>query len=500
MNVSWRWASWALVALAACGGGSGTPTPTPPPVNLPPAALAQSLSTPRDTPLALTLSGTDPERATLTFAVASPPTHGALGGAAPALTYTPAAGYEGPDAFTFTASDGTLVSPAATISITVTHVNHPPVAVADAATTDFGWPVAVAALANDTDADGDTISITAVTHPAHGTATVVAGGIAYRPADGFSGGDGFSYTVSDGHGGEATGAVTVTVRQAATLQAGPTSLSFTGAVEGPAPAPQDVTVTNTGRSTLRWSARADAPWLVLTPVTGQGTGAAGSVRVTALPSRAEAWSGATATTGAPAARYGHSATWTGREMIVWGGRLASIGGGAFLGDGAGYDPATDSWRGPIASDGAPSPRNGHAAAWTGRELIIWGGQGATGAYLSDGALYDPLFDRWRPMSSVGAPSPRETMAAAWTGTELLVWGGSAFGAPLADGARYDPSTDTWRSMSSAGAPAARTKMASAFTGSELLILGWPDRHRRARRHGSDADRRPLRSGQRHLAR
>ena len=164
MNVSWRWASWALVALAACGGGSGTPTPTPPPVNLPPGrTLAQSLSTPRDTPLALTLSGTDPERATLAFAVASPPTHGALGGAAPALTYTPAAaGYEGPDAFTFTASDGTLVSPAATISITVTHVNRPPVAVADAATTDFGWPVAVAALANDTDADGDTISITAV--------------------------------------------------------------------------------------------------------------------------------------------------------------------------------------------------------------------------------------------------------------------------------------------------------------------------------------------------
>ena len=75
------------------------------------------------------------------------------------------------------------------------------------------------------------------------------------------------------------------------------------------------------------------------------------------------------------------------------------------------------------------------------------------------------------MSSVGAPSPRETMAAAWTGTELLVWGGSAFGAPLADGARYDPSTDTWRSMSSAGAPAARTKMASAFTGTELLIWG-----------------------------
>src|SRR5512137_2723535 len=99
MNVSWRWASWALVALAAFGGGSGTPTPPPPPWDLPPAALAQSLSTPRDTPLALTLSGTDPEKATLTFAVASPPTHGALGGAAPALTYTPAAGYEGPDAF-----------------------------------------------------------------------------------------------------------------------------------------------------------------------------------------------------------------------------------------------------------------------------------------------------------------------------------------------------------------------------------------------------------------
>ena len=62
------------------------------------------------------------------------------------------------------------------------------------------------------DVDGDTLTVTAVTQPSSGTATVNPGGtITYAPAASFSGTDTFTYTISDGHGGSSTATVTVTV-------------------------------------------------------------------------------------------------------------------------------------------------------------------------------------------------------------------------------------------------------------------------------------------------
>lgn len=453
--------------LAACGGGGGSSASPP---NLAPSAAAQAFSTPRDVPHALTLTGSDPEGAPLSFAVVTGPAHGALEGAAPTLTYRPAAGYEGSDAFTFTVSDGVSVSSPATVSIAVTHVNHPPAAAADVAATDARWPVVLDLLANDGDADADPLLLAGVAAPAHGTVALVPGGVEYLPDPGFAGTDAFTYVVADPAGASASGTVTVTVRAPAAVQVAPRSLSFTAGQDGPAPAAQPVAVSNGGGSTLRWTARADVPWLVPAPGAGSGTGAAGALEVRALVTRAEGWR-PTSTMGAPSPRYGHGAVWTGREAIVWGGRAEQASGGASLGDGARYDPAADEWTGALATAGAPAPRNGHVMVWTGREVIVWGGQGDGPGHLGDGARYDPARDRWRPMSAAGAPSPRETAAAAWTGTELVVWGGSAAGAPLPDGARYDPASDTWRPMSVAGAPAARTRAAAAFTGSELVVFG-----------------------------
>jgi len=90
------------------------------PVNDPPVANPQSVSTPQNTQLAVTLTGSDVDGDPLSFAIGTPPAHGALTGTPPDVTYTPAIGYVGPDSFTFTVNDGTATSAPATVSITVT--------------------------------------------------------------------------------------------------------------------------------------------------------------------------------------------------------------------------------------------------------------------------------------------------------------------------------------------------------------------------------------------
>jgi glucose/arabinose dehydrogenase/chitodextrinase len=98
-------------------------------VNQPPVANSQSVTTNENTAKAITLTGSDPENGALTFTVLTQPAHGVLSGTAPNLTYTPATNYSGPDSFTFQVSDpSTLSSAPATVSITVTAVNQPPVA------------------------------------------------------------------------------------------------------------------------------------------------------------------------------------------------------------------------------------------------------------------------------------------------------------------------------------------------------------------------------------
>ena len=97
--------------------------------NQAPVATAQSVSTPEDTAKAITLAASDPEGSALTYAVVTPPATGTLTGTAPNLTYTPAPNYHGTVSFTFKASDGTNDSAAATVTLTVTPLNDPPVVI-----------------------------------------------------------------------------------------------------------------------------------------------------------------------------------------------------------------------------------------------------------------------------------------------------------------------------------------------------------------------------------
>jgi FtsP/CotA-like multicopper oxidase with cupredoxin domain len=113
--------------------------------------------------------------------------------------YIPALLYDGPDSFTYKASNGAL-SELATVSITVNYVNHPPTARADSGTTRRSRAVTLNVLGNDGDSDGtiNVSSVVVVRAPRGGTAVVNANGtITYTPRLTFSGIDYFYYTVND---------------------------------------------------------------------------------------------------------------------------------------------------------------------------------------------------------------------------------------------------------------------------------------------------------------
>jgi len=88
-------------------------------INNPPQADAQTVTAAQDTPLAITLTGSDPDGDPVAYSIESVPANGILRGAAPNLTYAPNPGFIGADGFSFTVSDGLLVSDVAVISLTV---------------------------------------------------------------------------------------------------------------------------------------------------------------------------------------------------------------------------------------------------------------------------------------------------------------------------------------------------------------------------------------------
>jgi len=178
-------------------------------------------------------------------------------------------------------------------------------------------------------------------------------------------------------------------------------------------------------------------------------------------------------------RSGHSAVWTGREMVIWGG--ADDQGDPLL-DGAAYDPGVRSWR-KIPTAPLP-PRYGDSAYWTGQEMIVFGGI-ADGELTADGAAWNPTTNTWRaiPASPLGY---REGAVVGWAGDRLVVWSGihvtpsngdatanagDDSGPDLRnDGAAYVPATNTWVPVDAAPIPP-RSGAQSAWTGSRLIVSG-----------------------------
>jgi hypothetical protein len=185
----------------------------------PPVAQDDSFHVSEDasaTSLDVLANDTSQTPATLFVLSVTQPSHGTVAIAPDGMSvrYTPAANYSGSDSFTYTAQDSGGTSGSATVTITVDPVNHPPTAVNDYATVpENAGPTAIDVLANDSDPDNDPLTITLVTQPAHGAAVITGGGtgLTYQPVAGYVGADGFTYTISDGHGGTSTATVSITV-------------------------------------------------------------------------------------------------------------------------------------------------------------------------------------------------------------------------------------------------------------------------------------------------
>ncbi|HGS5148653.1 TPA: tandem-95 repeat protein [Vibrio parahaemolyticus] len=114
------------------------------------------------------------------------------------VTYTPNDNYHGTDSFTYIVTSGG-VSESTTVSVDVTPVNDAPVAKDDIATTQEDTVVTIDVLPNDTDVDGDKLSIQSVTVPeAQGKVEIVDGKLVFTPAENFNGHAEITYTVTDG--------------------------------------------------------------------------------------------------------------------------------------------------------------------------------------------------------------------------------------------------------------------------------------------------------------
>lgn len=135
-------------------------------------------------------------------------------------TYT-ATGLDAATAYTFTvkvrdaAGNETAASGEASVSTLVAPVvNRPPLAVTDKVSVVVGNTVSIPVLANDSDPEGDALSIVAISKPSKGTASIAGSQISYK-AGTRKATDSFTYTISDGHGNKASTTVTVTITAAA---------------------------------------------------------------------------------------------------------------------------------------------------------------------------------------------------------------------------------------------------------------------------------------------
>lgn len=197
------------------GTDTGTITINVAPVNDAPTATEDEASTDEDTSVEIDvlLNDTDIDGDALNVSAVSTPDHGTTEVTAQGtIRYTPDANFHGTDSFTYTISDGNGKTATATVVLSVAPINDPPTPHDDTVETNQDTAVTISVLANDSDIDGNPLTITATTDPAHGTLQVNDDGtITYTPDALVTGTDSFTYTIGDGLGAEGTATVYVTI-------------------------------------------------------------------------------------------------------------------------------------------------------------------------------------------------------------------------------------------------------------------------------------------------
>ena len=257
----------------------------------PPHAVNDTATTPSGTAVLTNVlaNDTDPAGGTLKVTGHSNPlgAHGTVSCTTSTCTFTPSpVTFTGTDSYTYTITDTDGLTANATVTVTVT--NRAPHALPDTATTTAGTPVTTTVLANDTDPESQGLTVTGHTGGAHGTVACSASTCTYTPSAGFTGGDSYTYTLSDGHGGTDTGTVTVTVNDV------PTSVTI-GLSAATVTWPGSVTVSgvlsgNTGPlagvQVGLWAQPAGGSWAKLATVT---SGAGGTLSSQVQPSTATSY-------------------------------------------------------------------------------------------------------------------------------------------------------------------------------------------------------------------
>ncbi|MFO0797136.1 MAG: Ig-like domain-containing protein [Gemmataceae bacterium] len=218
---------------------TGTVPPYSAAPNQAPVAANDTATTAAGTPVTVDVlaNDTDPDGDALTITGVTNVVGGTATVSNGRVVFTPTAGFSGAASFVYSISDGRggVASAAAAVTVTAP-VNRAPVAVNDSVSTTAGTPVTVDVLANDSDPDGDALTVTGVSNVVGGTAVVSNGRVVFTPAAGFSGAGSFVYSISDGRGGVASATAAVSVAPP------PATQSFTNGT--------DVTIGSSGRVTV----------------------------------------------------------------------------------------------------------------------------------------------------------------------------------------------------------------------------------------------------------
>jgi hypothetical protein len=164
--------------------------------NEPPVAENLSASTDLDTPVDITLVGSDLEEADLTFQITLPPINGTVTGAGPIVRYTPNQNFTGHDFFSYVVNDGVQDSAGATVLVAVGQGNQAPIADPQQVSVPEDSVVDIVLVASDP--DGDELTWAIVTQPRRGTLVGEGNRYRYTPPANFSGLDNFDFRVNDG--------------------------------------------------------------------------------------------------------------------------------------------------------------------------------------------------------------------------------------------------------------------------------------------------------------